>query len=546
MRLLQFLLQASWKLVTIASLTGLLSGVSSAALIALINQRLNQDLLQAPLYLLLGFMGLALLALTMNFICQVTLIRLAQDAVLQLRLRLCQQILLSELAHLEQVGAARLLAVLTDDVQAVADTVRLVPFIFVDLAIAAGCFFYVTLLAWQVTLLALGMLVLCVAIYRQVLRRAKHELTLARHEQDALYQHFRAVTDGTKELKLHYQRRQAFLREDLHQAAAAYRQYNIAGLGLFALISGWGKLTFFIMIGLVLFALPHWLPLTPQIFSGYVLSFTYMVGPIESLISRLPALSRASVALDQIQKLNLSLRDRTETTTVPAGVLPHWQMLRLQAVTHTYQSEQSDRPFTLGPIDLCLYPGEIVFLVGGNGSGKSTLAKLITGLYTPSSGTLWLDDTPITGANREWYRQHFAVVFADFFLFARLLGLEQPHLGHRATHYLKQLQLDHKVSITTDTLSTLALSQGQRKRLALLTAYLEDRPIYLFDEWAADQDPQFKDLFYRELLPELRDRGKTVLVISHDDHYFHLGDRLIKLDNGQVEYEKRCSTRSSQ
>lgn len=98
--------------------------------------------------------------------------------------------------------------------------------------------------------------------------------------------------------------------------------------------------------------------------------------------------------------------------------------------------------------------------------------------------------------------------------------------------------MKHKVQIVDGVFSTTSLSQGQRKRLALLIAYLEDRPIYLFDEWASDQDPFFRDIFYNQLLPSLKQRGKTVLVISHDDRYFHLADRVIKLDYGKVEYDK--------
>ncbi|MEN9207898.1 MAG: ATP-binding cassette domain-containing protein, partial [Gloeomargarita sp. GMQP_bins_14] len=182
------------------------------------------------------------------------------------------------------------------------------------------------------------------------------------------------------------------------------------------------------------------------------------------------------------------------------------------------------------------YPGEIVMIMGGNGSGKSTLAKLITGLYTPQSGQIIFDGVPVDAHNRYWYRQHFAVVFSDFYLFDSLLGInDDPTL---AQQLLQKLQLDHKVRIENGRFSTIALSQGQRKRLALLVAYLEDRPIYLFDEWAADQDPRFKDFFYREFLPQLRTEGKTVLVISHDERYFACADRLIKLDYGQVEYDK--------
>ncbi|MGA1264224.1 MAG: ATP-binding cassette domain-containing protein, partial [Prochlorothrix sp.] len=139
--------------------------------------------------------------------------------------------------------------------------------------------------------------------------------------------------------------------------------------------------------------------------------------------------------------------------------------------------------------------------------------------------------------NLEWYRQHFSVVFSDFYLFESLLGLGAVDLDRSAVTYLKKLQLDHKVQVQDGQLSTLNLSQGQRKRLALLTAYLEDRPIYIFDEWAADQDPQFRTLFYGELLPELKQRGKMVIVISHDEPYFAVADRIIKLNYGSVELD---------
>jgi putative ATP-binding cassette transporter len=127
------------------------------------------------------------------------------------------------------------------------------------------------------------------------------------------------------------------------------------------------------------------------------------------------------------------------------------------------------------------------------------------------------------------------VVFSDFHLFENLHGMEM--LDDQAKHYLKRLQLDHKVQVQDGVLSTTELSQGQRKRLALMTAYLEGRPIYLFDEWAADQDPVFKEVFYYQLLPELKARGKTIIVISHDDRYYHIADRVIKMDSGKIVHD---------
>jgi putative ATP-binding cassette transporter len=145
-----------------------------------------------------------------------------------------------------------------------------------------------------------------------------------------------------------------------------------------------------------------------------------------------------------------------------------------------------------------------------------------------------LDGTMIADANREWYREHFSVVFSDFHLFNKLLGQSNSHTESLAPQYLRLLHMDQKVTVRERAFSTLDLSQGQRKRLALVTAYLEDRPIYVFDEWAADQDPQYKEIFYKTLLPDLRERGKLVIVITHDDRYFHLGNQVIKLEDGKV------------
>jgi putative ATP-binding cassette transporter len=213
----------------------------------------------------------------------------------------------------------------------------------------------------------------------------------------------------------------------------------------------------------------------------------------------------------------------------------------LSNVSHQYRGERDDSSFTLGPLDLTLARGEVLFIVGGNGSGKSTLARVLTGLYPPETGEIRIDDQRVTDESREWYRQHFAAVFADYFLFDDLAPLgvatrgDGEHLDAAARNHLVDLHLDHRVTIEAGVLSTTTeLSQGQRKRLALLTAFLQDRPVDVFDEWASDQDPQFKDVFYTKILRDLRSRGKAVVVITHDDRYFHVGDRIVRLDAGRI------------
>ncbi|ELS03024.1 cyclic peptide transporter [Xenococcus sp. PCC 7305] len=538
MSLISFLLRSSWRMVAIAILTGFLSGGSSAALIALISRAAAREPGASLSTTAWTFVGLAIVALITSIIAQVMLIRLSQNAVLKLRMRLSRQILASELSHLEDLGKPRLLATLTEDVQAVANGVFQMPSLFINLAIVIGCMAYITWLSWSVILMVIGLAVVAIGSCQWMLNRGKKMLALARTDQDILFQHLGSITAGIKELKLHYRRRQVFLEKQLLPTVNNFRRHNVVGLTFFAATSSWGQLIFFFALGFVIFVLPNIMAITPQTLSGYVLTFTYLVFPMENIISKLPIFSRASIALEKIESLGLSLVNRSENLTVPPQHKASWEYFQLDNVTHTYRTDEPNSNFILGPVNLKFFPQEIVFIVGGNGSGKSTLAKLITGLYIPESGEIILDGESITEQNREWYRQHFSVVFADFYLFADLLGLEDNNLDSQAQKYLKLLQLDHKVQVQEGKLSTTALSQGQRKRLALLTAYLEDRPIYLFDEWAADQDPFFKEIFYCKLLPYLRDQGKTVLVISHDDHYFHVADRMIKLDYGQVEYDK--------
>jgi putative ATP-binding cassette transporter len=249
----------------------------------------------------------------------------------------------------------------------------------------------------------------------------------------------------------------------------------------------------------------------------------------------LPQLGRANIALQTVKKMGFTLESlKLEEFS---GVVPSWkswQTLELKSVTHSYKLENSSGSFILGPIDLALEAGEIIFITGGNGSGKTTLIKLIAGLYEPEQGQIELNRQVITNANIEWYRQHFSVIFSDYYLFSQMLSTEGKNIDAQAMQYLEKLMLSHKVKVIDGKLSTTELSQGQRKRLALLSAYMEDRPIYIFDEWAADQDPYYKNIFYLQLLPELKARNKTVLVISHDDRYYYLADRLIKLVEGQI------------
>jgi putative pyoverdin transport system ATP-binding/permease protein len=538
MNVIWLLLKASWLNVSIAILTGLISGGCSAQLIALINRAISDNSNQNLVWY---FAGLAVLALITGVISQFLLIYLSQEAVYNLRLSLSRGILSSPLRHLEELGANRLLATLTDDVGTLSNTIFLIPFLCVDIAVVVGCLTYLSTLSGVVFAIVFAFLGLTIGTVQLLLNKMRKFFDLARAEQDILFKHFRSITEGIKELKLHSLRRQDFFDEELQVSAADSRDYNLQALNTAAVATGVGQLLFFMLIGLLLFAVPKFVAVSTPVLSAYILTSTYLMSPFQNILQRLPAIFRANTSVEKIEKMGLALASQSEITAALQQVKnADWKMLELKGATHSYPGDREDSNFVLGEISLKFHPGELVFIVGGNGSGKSTFAKLLTGLYIPESGEILLDGQPIGNENREWYRQHFSAIFSDFYLFERLLGMTTNHdLDNQAAEYLREFHLDKKVEVKDGILSTTALSQGQRKRLALLTAYLEDRPIYLFDEWASDQDPFFRDIFYKQLLPELKRRGKTVFVISHDDRYFDLADRAIKLDYGKIEYDRQ-------
>lgn len=541
MKLFRFLLSRSRGTVVLAVILGLLSGACTAGLLAIVSASLRRDGRSATT-LVWGFIGLCLLTPITKSISDLLLVRLGYNAVFDLRMKLSRQVLAAPLRHLEEIGPHRLLAALTEDISVIINSLLLVPLLCINTAIVVGCLIYLGWLSFTAFVLVVGFMLLGGFSYQLALRGGIRFQKLAREQTDALFHHFRALTTGTKELKLNAHRREAFVSDVLQSTARSLRGYNIRTMTYFIAASSWGQILFFVFTGILLFILPAIKALSVETLTACIITALFMRNPLDSILNTAADLGRASVALKKVETLGLSLEANAwlDNGAAPAPpVESRWELLELAGVTHTYHREKENSSFLLGPLDLSFSPAEIVFIIGGNGSGKTTLVKLLTGLYAPESGEIRVDGQPVNKQTMENFRQHFSVVFSDSYLFESLLGIDSPELDETARYYLAQLHLDHKVQVADGVFSTTDLSQGQRKRLALLTAYLEDRSIYVFDEWAADQDPQFKEIFYLQILPMLKARGKTVVVISHDDRYYQVADRIIKLENGKLEYDNQ-------
>lgn len=525
-------------MIAVAIVTSFIAGVGYTLLLALIKGALAGGLLSQS-RMIWQFVAFCLVIPLCGFASQMVLLYLTSKAGYELRIQLSRQILASPLRELETLGPSKLLATVTQDIGSVIELVTVLPQMLTQLAMMLGCLVYLGWLSWKLMLIMLGFMAIGLLTHQLPLMRAFRYFRLVREEWDSMYKGFHGVVNGTKELKLNRLRREAFLSQQLEPAAAGLRDYSIKGNAIAMAVSNWGQILFFIFIGLLLFAAPLAIGIESQVLVGYTLAVLFMITPLTMILNQVPLLERAYLAAERIEELGFTLKATTPESLAPVSTADvTWRQLDLIDVTHSYRQDGGSTEFKLGPINLTLQPGELIFLIGGNGSGKTTLVKLLMGLYEPESGEIRVDNKPVTMNERDDYRQQFSAVFFDFYLFERLFGFEAKDVDAESQKYLDLLQLSHKLTIKDGHLSTVDLSQGQRKRVALLNAYLEDRPIYIFDEWAADQDPQFKQIFYYELVPELKSRGKTVIVISHDDRYYGLADRLIKLESGKIEYDQ--------
>ncbi len=534
MKFLSFLITQSRGMVALSVLAGIAGGLSGVGLIALIQAELSRETASART-LGLAFAGLCVVMALTRALSHTTMVRLAQGAVSKLSVHLCRALLDVPLTRFEALDRAAVLAVLAEDVEIVAGSLASIPMLCINATIVVSCFAFVGWLSPPLFASGLAIAVVGFVGYEVFGTRGLHQLRRARAGQDELMGHFQSMIDGFRELKSHRGRRDAFLVDSLEATTTAVRDRNVSAATWFGAAGSWSLLAFFGFIGVLLYVLPSLQPIPRPALAGSVLVVLYIMTPLEVILTWIPILGRARVSLRKIEALGLSLQAADEKPSgASTGTLPFRSALELHDVTYTYhhKNDLGRGEFTLGPIDLTLRPEEIVFLVGGNGSGKTTLVKLLAGLYTPEAGSVRLDGRAITAENRETYRQLFSVVFTDGYLFPTLQGLDPAGLDDRARALITRLELDDLVQVEGGSFSTTDLSQGQRKRLALLTAILEDRPIMILDEWASNQDAHFKKVFYLELLPEWRAQGKSILVITHDEDDRHVADRVISLEAG--------------
>ena len=516
---------------------GLLAGFGVSGIMAIIHRTLEGQNEEYQLILLL-FISLWLLYAIFCILSELFLIRMAEKIAFQLKLGLSHQIFKKELRTLEKIGPDRLLAVLVEDVGVITSFIREVPGIFINSAVCLGCYGYMLWLSPPLFLFNLCFLFFTIAVYNMPAKMARRYLAQAREIYDETIKQFRFLTDGLKELLIHRRKRQEFLNSHLHASNEELMNRNIRAMSVFTTSKRLGELLVLANLGFLLFLFSRLLELEANILSGYILASLFAVSPLSSLSKNLAEWVRINVVLKKVQSYGFDLfeADPAENDSLPLPSKPNQgpDQLVLDDIKFDYGPELNGDRFVVGPLSLSLKSGELTFLIGGNGSGKTTLAKLLCGLYAPVRGRIRWNNEVVDNTNRKLFQQHFSVIFSDFFLFKHLVGIDPKLIKEQASGYLKALDLENKVAIRNAAFSSIDLSHGQRKRLALMASCLENRPVYIFDEWAAGQAPAFKKTFYEEFLMNLKNMNKMVIVITHDEDYFPVADRLIKIDDGKI------------
>ena len=518
--------QYRWPFISVIALS-LLSAALGIGLIAFINLRL-MTVVDTSLAVLPEFLGLLLLLMVVTLGSQLALTTLGHHFVFRLRGEFIKRILDTQIEKVEKIGSASLLAGLTSDIRNITIAFVRLPELVQGIILTFGSAAYLAWLSGKMMMVtALWMALTIWGGFVLVARDYRHMATL-RETEDKLYHDYQTVLEGRKELTLNRERAEYVFNQLYLPDAREYRHHIIRADTFHLSAVNWSNIMMLGAIGLVFWMANSLGWANTAVAATYSLTLLFLRTPLLSAVGALPTLLSAQVAFNKLNTFSLAPYRADFPQPEPH---PHWQTLELRDVCFHYP----DNSFAVGPINLTLQRGELVFLIGGNGSGKSALAMLLTGLYQPASGQILLDGQPLAADKPEDYRKLFSAVFTDVWLFDRLLGPGGKAADSALVdQWMAYLKMTHKLQLDNGRIVDLKLSKGQKKRVALLLALAEERDIILLDEGAADQDPHFRREFYQQLLPLLQQMGKTVFAISHDDHYFQHADRLLEMRSGQL------------
>ncbi len=511
-----------------------LSGIVNAVLLSVLNAAANsagEGEVQVK-YLLMFGCALAVFYITKRYILRKSVV-IVENAVYNLRLRILEKLRKCELSPMESIGKDEIFTRVSNDTNFISQSAAVIINAFQALVLVTFALIYIAFLSF--TAFAATILILAIAISYFLRRQSaiNQEIRAANQNEAAFYDHIENLVEGFKEIKInHLKNEQLF--SDIRETADYGKSVKISSGLRFAVGFMFSEMVFYLLLASIIFLLPQFQTLYAGTLTRLTASILFVIGPLENIVTTIPLFAKAIQATQNIDHLERKISSFSEEEIRNAyPPLPAFEEIKLENVVYDYMDEDRQSSFTLGPINFNLKKGALICIIGGNGSGKSTFLKVLTNLYHPGSGRIMVNGHDLKHYNKEDYRYWFSTIFTDFHLFPKIYGIPKLN-ADKVNEYIALMGLSHKTHFNGENFSNVRLSTGQRKRLALICTLLEDKPIMVLDEVTADQDPGFKKFFYTEVLPSFRLRGKTVIMVSHDDKYTEQFDQVIEMEYGKI------------
>lgn len=520
--ILELLKQNKFKFISFLIFSFITSAVGVLTLV-FINDYLLKNTQNIPI---LYFIALLIVFFLSSTIVELGLSVFGQNFIFKMQRRVVKQILDTPLLKVAKVGKARILASLGSDVRNISfGLLRLPDFLQSSILILCTSV-YLCYLSPQIFTLCAIWIIVVFTINNFLMMKVYAYFRKARENDDALQNNYQNILDGHKELLINRYRAKLYYEDEFESNARSKKKNSTLGNLFNNLSSNFTNVALLALVGVEFYLALEFKWASVAEATTIALSILFLRTPLVSMIGSFPTLLLAKIALDKIAKLELDdYKEHFEKT----NFIKDWRQISFKNTSFSY-----DDNFHLNPVNIELKKGELVFLIGKNGSGKSTFCMLLTGLFKPSEGEIFVDDMKIDDDNLDVYRSLVSAVFSDFHLFTKTLAKEKFADEEKIASWLEFLELKGKTRVEDHELVLTKLSTGQKKRLAMLIALLEERDILVLDEWAADQDPVFRRFFYKKLLPLLKEQGKTIFAITHDDAYFDSADRIFLAEGGNI------------
>lgn len=485
-------------------------------------------------YLMLFATAVSLYVLSQRYILSRITVT-AHTVIDGVRTRIADKVRACDFRKLEELGHEDIYSRITKETAIITQTSPAIMGALQSVVMVIMSMIYIAVLSTTAFWLAIVSIVTSAGVYLAKDRENAARMRVSAAREDELFRFLTHILDGFKEIKVNRKKSESVARH-LNDLSTSLRDAKVKALLPMADNYIFSIVFFYLLIAAIVFVLPNLIEPFSDVVVKLTMAVLFIVGPLTNAVGMVPLLSESNVAVESIESLEAMLDEANDGIDTAHQVeIPdkaEFGAIRFRDASFEYLDPEGHSLFRVGPVDLEIVRGEILFIMGGNGSGKSTLLKLLTGLYHPTHGSIWLDDVPIQRENIQAFRELYSIIFSDFHLFDRLYGLNEVD-PDRVQELLNLMELQTKTNYDGNRFTNLDLSTGQRKRLALLVTYLEDSPVYVFDEWAADQDPHFRAYFYETLLRDLKERGKTVVVVTHDDRYFSVADHIFKMELGK-------------